>query len=67
MNQQENYLARAEQLIIEQEQRITRQTITIERSTKNGYDITEAEQVLEALENFLIDLYAFRKKLLNKS
>ena len=66
MNQQENYLARAEQLIIEQELCITRQTMLIQRLAQKGYATREAEQHLKTLEDFLIEIYEYRKKILNR-
>jgi len=65
-NVEREHLAKAERDIAEGERRITKQTLLIEKLREDGHDVTEAEKLLQTLQETLTEWEAHRDEILRE-
>ena len=65
-NVEREHLAKAERDIAEGERRITKQALLIEKLREDGHDVTEAEKLLQTLQDTLTEWEAHRDEILRE-
>ncbi len=65
-DQQEDHLALSERHIAEGEQRVAEQIALIEQLARDGHDTTDAQALLETLQQSLALMYDHRQQILDE-